>query len=179
MPVYVLATLRPIEDEHPLLAELLADPATTIVRPNALSAPSVAELVQQELGADAEEAFSLACHTATGGNPLLLRELLRTLAGADVAPVAASVAVVERLAPDAVTRSVRLRLGRLPEEAARLARAVAVLGDRAAGFTRDLHRELHASAPDGRFRQALSFGCNLARRPGTVTRNSHANHPVP
>lgn len=131
VPVCVLATLRPVEEEHPLLAELLADPATAIVRPNALSAPSVAELVQHELGADAEEAFSLACHAATGGNPLLLRELLRTLAAEDVAPVAASVPVVDRLAPDAVTRSVRLRLGRLPPEAARLARAVAVLGDRA------------------------------------------------
>ncbi len=131
MPVCVFATLRPIEEEHPLLTDLLADAATAIVRPNALSAPSVSELVQQELGADAEEAFSLACHHATGGNPLLLRELLRTLAGEDVAPVAASVPVVDRLAPDAVTRSVRLRLGRLPAEAARLARVVAVLGDRA------------------------------------------------
>jgi DNA-binding CsgD family transcriptional regulator len=131
VPVSVLATLRPVEDEHPLVAELLADPATAIVRPNALSAPSVAELVEQELGAGAEEAFSLACHHATGGNPLLLRELLRTLAGEDVAPVAASVPVVDRLAPDAVTRSVRVRLARLPDEAARLARVVAVLGDRA------------------------------------------------
>jgi AAA ATPase domain len=131
VPVCILATLRPVEDEHPLLAELLADPAIAIVRPNALSAPSVAELVQQELGADAEEAFCVACHHATGGNPLLLRELLRTLAAEDVTPVAASVPVVERLAPDAVTRSVRLRLGRLPAEAARLARVVAVLGDRA------------------------------------------------
>ena len=131
VPVCVFATLRPVEDEHPLLAELMADPAIAIVRPNALSAPSVAELVQQELGADAEETFCLACHHATGGNPLLLRELLRTLAAEDVTPVAASVPVVERLAPDAVTRSVRLRLGRLPAEAARLARVVAVLGDRA------------------------------------------------
>jgi class 3 adenylate cyclase/DNA-binding CsgD family transcriptional regulator len=127
----VLATLRPIEDEHLLLAELLADPATAIVRPNALGGPSVADLVQQELGTDAEDAFSRACHHATGGNPLLLRELLRTLAAEDVPPVAASVPVVERLAPDAVTRSVRLRLDRLPAEAAQLARAVAVLGDRA------------------------------------------------
>jgi class 3 adenylate cyclase/DNA-binding CsgD family transcriptional regulator len=131
MPVSVFATLRPVEDEHPLLAELLADPATTIVRPNALSAPSVAELVRAELGAEAEEAFCLACHQATGGNPLLLRELVRTLAAEDVAPVTASVPVVDRVAPDAVTRSVRLRLARLPAEAARLARAVAVLGDRA------------------------------------------------
>src|SRR5581483_6045038 len=72
-----------------------------------------------------------ACHGATGGNPLLLRELLRSLAAEDVAPAAAAVGVVERLAPDAVTRSVRVRLGRLPAEAAQLARAVAVLGDRA------------------------------------------------
>jgi DNA-binding CsgD family transcriptional regulator len=129
LPVCVLATSRRVEAEHPLFAELLADPATAIVRPDALSAVTVARLVQQTLGADVEHAFSLACHQATGGNPLLLRELLRTLAAEDVAPVAASTAVVERLAPDAVKRSVRLRLGRLPAEAVRLARAVAVLGD--------------------------------------------------
>jgi class 3 adenylate cyclase/DNA-binding CsgD family transcriptional regulator len=129
VPVCVFATLRPVEDEHPVLTELLGDSVTAIVRPNALSAPSVAELVREQLGADADEEFWLACHNATGGNPLLLRELLRTLAGEDVAPVAASVPLVERLAPDAVTRSVRLRLGRLPAEAARLARVVAVLGD--------------------------------------------------
>ena len=128
--VCVFATLRPLQDEDPLLAELLADPGTAIVQPNSLTAPSVAELVAQELGDDAEEAFSLACHHATGGNPLLLRELLRTLAAENVAPVAASVPAMERLAPEAVTRSVRLRLSRLAEEAARLARAVAVLGDR-------------------------------------------------
>jgi class 3 adenylate cyclase/DNA-binding CsgD family transcriptional regulator len=131
MRVSVLATLRPVEDEHPLLSELLADPATALVRPSALSVPSVSELVQQELGAEPEEAFGRACHHATGGNPMLLRELLRSLAGEDVAPVTASVPVVERLAPDAVTRSVRVRIGRLPAEAARLARVVAVLGDRA------------------------------------------------
>jgi len=130
-PVCVLGTLRPVEDEHPLVAELLGDSAVAIVRPNPLSAPAVADLVQQELGAEAEETFCLACLRATGGNPLLLRELLRTLASEDVTPAAAAVPVVERLAPDAVTRSVRLRLGRLPSEAARLARVVAVLGDRA------------------------------------------------
>lgn len=131
VPVCVLATLRPVDDEHPLLAELLADPATVLVRPSALSAPSVAELVRLELGADVEDAFSLACHHATGGNPLLLRELVRSLAAENVAPVAASAAAVARLAPDAVTRSVRVRLERLPAEVARLARAVAVLGGRA------------------------------------------------
>jgi class 3 adenylate cyclase len=156
LPVCVLATLRPVEDEHPLLAELLADPATAIVRPNALSAPSVTELVRQELGADAEEEFCLASHRATGGNPLLLRELLRTLADQDIAPAAASVAVVERLAPDAVTRSVRLRLGRLPTEAARLARGVAVLGDR-------VEREHAAALAELERRQIAPAAAALAR----------------
>jgi class 3 adenylate cyclase/DNA-binding CsgD family transcriptional regulator len=156
VPVCVLATLRPVEDEHPLLAELLADPATTVVRPNALTVPSVAELVRQELGADAEDTFCLACHHATGGNPLLLRELLRTLAGEDVTPIAASLAVVERLAPDAVTRSVRLRLGRLSAQAARLARAVAVLGDRA-------EREQAAALADLERREIAPAAAALAR----------------
>ncbi|MGZ4369423.1 MAG: ATP-binding protein [Gaiellaceae bacterium] len=156
VPVCVLATLRPVEDEHPLVAELLADAATRIVRPTALSAPSVADLVKQELGADADDSFCLACYASTGGNPLLLRELLRTLAGEDVAPVRTSVPVVERLAPDAVTRSVRLRLGRLPAEAARLARVVAVLGDRA-------EREQAAALAELERRQIAPAAAALAR----------------
>ena len=134
VPICVLATVRPIEDEDPSLTELLVDPTTKAVRPNALSAPSVIELVRAELASEAEEAFCLACHRATGGNPLLLRELLRTLAAENVPPIADSTEIVERLAPDAVARSVKLRLSRLPGEASRLARAVAVLGD---GVERD------------------------------------------
>jgi tetratricopeptide (TPR) repeat protein len=110
--VCVLAAMRPVEEEDPLLAELLADPATTVERPNALTMPAVTELVRAELGAEAEQPFCLACHHATGGNPLLLRELLRTLASDGVAPAASSIGVVERVAPDAVARSVRLRLSR-------------------------------------------------------------------
>ena len=116
-----------------MLAELLADPATTFVRPSALTAPAVAELVRARLSPDADDAFCRACHRTTGGNPLLLHELVRTLATEEIKPSAACVEAVERLAPDAVARSVRLRLSRLPPEAAALARAVAVLGDGADG----------------------------------------------
>jgi DNA-binding CsgD family transcriptional regulator len=150
VPVVVVATLRPISAEQPLLDELLVDAAVDAVRPNALSTSSVAELVRAELGDDAEDEFVTACHGATGGNPLLIRELLRSLTAEDVAPVSAAVGVVERLAPDAVTRSVRVRLGRLPQEAAQLARAVAVLGDRAdrerAAVVADLDRRQVAPA---------------------------------
>ena len=127
--VGVLCAVRPTEDEDPVLTELLADPATTIVRPSALSAAAVTDLVREALSAEADEAFCVACHRATGGNPLLLEELIRTLAAERVAPSARSVEVLERLAPDAVARSVKLRLARLPADAAALARAVAVLGD--------------------------------------------------
>ncbi len=131
--VCVLAAVRPLEDEGPVLAELLADPGTTVVRPTALSAAAVAELVRAGLSPEAEDEFCLACHRATGGNPLFVRELVRTLGVEEVAPTAASAEAVERLAPDAVSRSVRVRLSRLPAEAASVARAVAVLGDGAEG----------------------------------------------
>jgi SAM-dependent methyltransferase len=39
------------------------------------------------------------------------------------------------------------------------------LGDRAAGFEEDLRREMLACAPAGRWRQDISFGYQLARRP--------------
>src|SRR5262249_11493218 len=85
--------------------------------------------VRDRIGADVETEFATACHGATGGNPLLAQELLRTLASDHIPPVAASIPIVERVAPDAVARSVRLRLSRLPPAASRLARAVAGLGD--------------------------------------------------
>lgn len=40
-----------------------------------------------------------------------------------------------------------------------------VLGDRATEFADDLRRALHASRPDGLFRQTIIFACDLARRP--------------
>lgn len=154
--VAVLCAVRPIEDEDPVLAELLADPATSIVRPSALSVAAVTDLVRGELSADADEAFCVACHRATGGNPLLLEELIRTVEAEQVAPSAGSVDVLERLAPDAVARSVKLRLARLPADAAALARAMAVLGDRADGR--------HAAALAGIERRSLAPAAALLTR---------------
>ena len=154
--ICVIGTARPLEQENPMLAELLVDPATTLLRPNALSAPAAAELVRTELAAEADDAFCAACFQTTGGNPLLLRELVRTLAAEDVAPVAASVAIVQRVAPDAVARSVMLRLSRLPPQAGRLARAVAILGDGA-------YREHVAAMAGLELREVAPAAAALAR----------------
>jgi DNA-binding CsgD family transcriptional regulator/tetratricopeptide (TPR) repeat protein len=126
----VLAAARPRPaDEHPLLAELLANPSTTVVRPRALSVTAVATLVRETLGEHAEEEFWLECHRATGGNPLLVHELLRALAADGIAPTAPFAHIASAIAPDAVTRSVNLRLSRLSEGTEAVARAVAMLGD--------------------------------------------------
>ena len=72
--------------------------------------------------------FCAACEEATKGNPLLLRELLATLAVEGIAPEAAQAGAVAQVAPPSVARSVARRLGRLPDPAGRLARATAILG---------------------------------------------------
>lgn len=72
-----------------------------------------------------------ACREATGGNPLLLRHLLAALEQDGVAPSSAGAAAVREIGHRAVSRTVLLRLSRLPGEAVAVARTVAVLGDSA------------------------------------------------
>ena len=74
-------------------------------------------------------AFVAACHEATGGNPLLLRELLGMLLGEGIEPTAANVGAVTRMGPSAVARSVLFRLSRLEPADIQVAKAVAVLSD--------------------------------------------------
>ncbi|MFL5781053.1 MAG: AAA family ATPase [Thermoleophilaceae bacterium] len=128
LPVLVVAAAR--AGEGGAAVDVLAtDPLAVLVRPAPLSHAGVGALVESELGAAPDPAFAAACHSATGGNPFLVRELLRELAREAVAPEAAAVPLVGELAPATVARAVLLRLARLGDDAAALARAVAVLGD--------------------------------------------------
>ena len=133
LPVLVASTLRSTETgtDPMLLAEIVNDGATVPVRPGALSGDGVAALVRERLAEDADGAFCDACHATTGGNPLLLRQLLTSLEAEGVAPEAANAPLVRDIGPRAVSRTVLLRLARLPAEAAAVARAVAVLGENA------------------------------------------------
>ena len=123
--VSVLCGTRPLEhvDHAHLIAELTRDPLASTVHPRPLSPAASAELI----GGD--DAFARASHDATGGNPLLLVELAKTLRAEGVAPEAANVPVLATLAPRAAARAVLVRIGRLSREAAAVARATAVLGD--------------------------------------------------
>ncbi len=132
--VLVVATLRTGEphDDEALLAELAQDQATVPVTPGPLGEAGTGELVRQRLGQDAHPAFVAACHRTTGGNPLLLRQLLRALEVEDVHPDASHADTVNAIGSRAVSSMVLMRLGRLPAECTEAARALAVLGDGAA-----------------------------------------------
>ena len=130
LPVLVATTIRtgePDSDEL-LLGELGQDPSTVAVQPKPLTADGTAGLVFEHLG-EADGAFAAACLDVTAGNPLLLRQLLTALASERVAPDAQHAASVRAIGPRAVSRTVLLRLGRLPAPAPAVARAVAVLGE--------------------------------------------------
>jgi DNA-binding CsgD family transcriptional regulator len=112
-----------------LWAQLASRPAAIALYPPPLSEPATINWTRQHLRTDADEEFCRACHTATGGNPLFLRELLRTLDAQGIEPSAAAASQVQAVGPAAVRRFVLHRLAALGPAAASLARAVAVLGD--------------------------------------------------
>ncbi len=110
------------------LLDAIADADDAIgVRPRPLSAAGTQELVSSRLGDRATGDVADAAFAATRGNPLLLSELARALAEGDGVVTADA---VEAVVPSSVSRSVQRRLARLPEDTRRVARALAVLGDR-------------------------------------------------
>jgi DNA-binding CsgD family transcriptional regulator/Flp pilus assembly protein TadD len=130
-PVLLLAGLRDAEPgtDAALLAEIARDPAATSVRPGPLSDAAVAAILEDRLAAAPDAAFVAACRDSTGGNPLLVAQLVTALQSEAVRPDAAHVDRVRDIGPRAVSRTVLQRIARLPGDAAQVARAVAVLGD--------------------------------------------------
>jgi ATP/maltotriose-dependent transcriptional regulator MalT len=130
-PVLLVLTARPAEPgaHIELIAAIESDPAAEILRPPPLSDAAVAVLVKSALGPDAAGEFCKACHQASSGNPFVLHDLLSELRIEGIAPTAAAAADVVNVTPKTVSRTVLLRLARLPREALRLAQATAVLGD--------------------------------------------------
>jgi DNA-binding CsgD family transcriptional regulator len=133
VPILVPVTLRTTDPgtDQALLGEIAHDPMTVALRPGPLSERGVRDLVRSRLGQDADEGFCRACRDSTGGNPLLLRQLMRALEADGVRPMAANTGMVRDIGPRAVSRTVLLRLARQPAETVAVARAVAVLGESA------------------------------------------------
>ncbi len=142
-PIVAAVTFRPaeVEADPVLVDELTDDPLSTLLRPSPLSVAAAGRLTEEVLGTAPDPEFTSACLAASGGNPLLLWELLEGLGAEGVAPVTTEVPRVQEIGPGAVSRSVRRRLSHLPRAAQSFARALAVLGD---GTDLDLVAELAA-----------------------------------
>jgi tetratricopeptide (TPR) repeat protein len=101
------------------------------LRPTELSLDAVRTmLADAEL--DASESYLEACWQATGGNPFLVTELVGALRGGYAGDHLDDAAVLAEFAPHSVGRRVVIRIRQLGDEALKLCRACAVLGDRAA-----------------------------------------------
>ena len=133
LPVVMALAGRPPEsaadESSSVWAQLSSRPAAVALYPRPLSESAAEALTRERLGDDAAQEFCRACHGATGGNPLFLRELLRALDAAGIVPSADAANEVQAVGPAAVSRFVLHRLATLGPSTSELATAVAVLGD--------------------------------------------------
>jgi DNA-binding CsgD family transcriptional regulator len=121
-----MRTGEPAAVDEPL-AVLRDAPSTIRLAPGALTGAAVTEIVAGSLGRAPDADFCEACGRVSAGNPFLLGELIAELRDDGVAPTRSAVRHVESVRPTSVARAVLARLGRLGDDAQRLAAAVAVL----------------------------------------------------
>ncbi|HET6865116.1 MAG TPA: AAA family ATPase [Solirubrobacteraceae bacterium] len=130
LPVALVMTRRPdpAGEASEALDRISTHPKVVLESLSPLGLDAIEELVRDALGERADPALAEVSLEVTGGNPFYLHELLIAL-GED--PDASGTELTRRtraLAPDAVTRSLRVRVGRLGSDAGALARSVAILG---------------------------------------------------
>jgi DNA-binding CsgD family transcriptional regulator/tetratricopeptide (TPR) repeat protein len=131
LPIALLMTARisAFDQISAVLDQIAAHPKVALERLRPLGPEAVAELVGEELDQPADDTVVHACLQATAGNPFYVHELLlalreeKSLSSEELAQRARA------LAPDAVARIVRVRVGKLGRAAASLARAMSILGD--------------------------------------------------
>ena len=112
-----------------LLAKLTGHQSAERVVLQPLTGTAVDRLVRASFLDDVAPRFSAACADVTRGNPLLVQQLLAALEVEGTSPDASGAMRVRQLGPEAVSRSVLLRLSALQLGATSLARAASVLGD--------------------------------------------------
>ncbi|MEU3622970.1 AAA family ATPase [Amycolatopsis coloradensis] len=110
------------------LARAVTDLATGWLRPSGLSVPACRLLVEAHFDGPVQEEFVLACHEASGGNPMVLKATLLAAAAAGHRPVAEEAARIRALRPPALSHRFLSCLQTYPEHVRRLCQAVLVLG---------------------------------------------------
>ena len=128
LPVMVLTTVIPGEPELPSGPISAIARAGQVMQPSALSREATETLVRAALGDEASAELCQSCHSATAGNPFLLRSLLAELRGRGEMPDGAPTEAVTEVQSEAISRATLARLARLPPVARELASAIAVFG---------------------------------------------------
>ncbi|MGH2909211.1 MAG: AAA family ATPase, partial [Solirubrobacteraceae bacterium] len=135
LPIMLLATVRPLGSESAsdpaLLAHLTTHRSAEQLRPSPLSERACLELVDARLEDGADPEFGRACHQMSRGNPFLLSALLDAWRAEHAHATAGDAERIRQMRPEAVSRSVLVRLATMGDGCQALAHAVAVLGARA------------------------------------------------
>jgi DNA-binding CsgD family transcriptional regulator len=130
LPVVLTVAMRPDEPGAPaaVLDELRSHAGAARIAPGSLSAAAVATIVRRR-APGASDALCAACHVTSGGNPLYLDELLRTLEGdgALTTPDAARIAAETSI--PTLGEHVAGRVAKVDPAAPALARAISVVDD--------------------------------------------------
>jgi len=130
LPVLLIVGHRPAAaDDRHHLRRLASSPGVEPLMIGPLGPSAVASLLADALDGPPAAGLADAVARATGGNPFLVVETARAIVARSAEPVADQRAFVGDQVPPAVGRSVVLRLAEQGEEAARVARATAILGD--------------------------------------------------
>lgn len=129
MCVAVAVAYRSGEPRSSASGAPLLDQLADVVEPGPLGEPALRRMLAGWLGEEVDPKFCAACQRATGGNPLLVTELLRALEAQHIRPRAGEVEHVRRIGAVAVAPAVGRRLGLLSERAQSVAQAAAVLGE--------------------------------------------------
>lgn len=132
LSVALVVAMRPgsaSEDASEPLTSLLEGERVNVISPGTLSAHAATRLVESELG-EADPAFTLTCLRLSGGNPLYLRELLRSARDRGLQPTAQSAETLSALQPERIAESVVARIEVLGDQARGMANQAAVGGGR-------------------------------------------------
>jgi len=161
LPIAAVIAARRGEPGAPagLLELIAAEPACEVLELSRLSESATVALLERTLDRATDPSFGSACQEWTRGNPFMVQELAAELLAEGIAPSHESVDRMRRLNPGAVSRSVLLRLSRLPRGSSALASALTLLGDgtplfRAADFA-GLHESERDEAADALVRARI------------------------
>lgn len=132
LPIVVAASVRPADSSAGAAAvrELMSDPGRLSISPHPLSGGAATAMVAERLGSnEVDVEFTDELVSITGGNPLLIDELLKELAAEGTGPSAGNTARLRELGPRAASRSVLLRLARLDPSCSAVVQALSIFGE--------------------------------------------------